>query len=50
MPRHIGTCFRFYMQMLYMAKLLTIDFILECIWKKKTKAFAYRVPIGDYNY
>ena len=48
MTIHIGTCFRFYMQILYMVKLLTIDFILECIWKKK--AFAYRVPIGDYNY
>ena len=49
MTIHIGTCFRFYMQILYMVKLLTIDFILKCIWKKK-KAFAYRVPIGDYNY
>ena len=38
------------MQMLYMVKLLTIDVILECIWKKTPKAFAYRVPIGDYNY
>ena len=37
------------MQMLYMVKLLTIEFILECIWKK-TKAFPYRVPIGDYYY
>ena len=50
MTIHIGTCFRFYMQILYMVKLLTIDFILECIWKKNNKAFAYRVPIGDYNY
>ena len=33
-----------------MVKLLTIDFILKCIWKKNHKAFAYRVPIGDYNY
>ena len=49
MPIHIGTCFRFYMQMLYKVKLLTIDFILEFIWKKN-QAFAYRVPIGDYNY
>ena len=37
MTIHIGTCFRFYMQILYMVKLLTIDFILECIWKKQTK-------------
>ena len=35
MPRHIGTCFRFYTQMRV---------------EKKPKAFAYRVPIGDYNY
>ena len=35
MPRHIGTCFRFYTQMRV---------------EKKNKAFAYRVPIGDYNY
>ena len=35
MPRHIGTCFRFYTQMRV---------------EKKHKAFAYRVPIGDYNY
>ena len=31
---NIGTCFRFYMQMLFMVKLQTIDFIPECIWKK----------------
>ena len=37
------------MQMLYMVKLWTIDFILECVWKKN-KAFAYIVPIGDYNH
>ena len=37
MTIHIGTCFRFYMQILYMVKLLTIDFILKCIWKKKPK-------------
>ena len=35
MPRHIGTCFRFYTQMRV---------------EKKPKAFAYRVPIWDYNY
>ena len=33
--RYIGTCFRFYTQMRV---------------EKKSKAFAYRVPIGDYNY
>ena len=32
---YIGTCFRFYTQM----------------WvENNNKAFAYRVPIGDYNY
>ena len=48
MPIHIGTCFRFYMQMLYMVKLLTMDFILECIWKKKQSICLqsdYRVPV-----
>ena len=35
MPRYIGTCFRFYTQMRV---------------EKKNKAFAYRVPIVDYNY
>ena len=35
MPRYIGTCFRFYTQMRV---------------EKNPKAFAYRVPIGDYNY
>ena len=28
---------------------LVLDFIRKCGWKKN-KAFAYRVPIGDYNY
>ena len=28
---------------------LDIDFIRKCGYKKK-KRFAYRVPIGDYNY
>ena len=32
---YTGTCFRFYTQMRV---------------EKKNKAFAYRVPIGDYNY
>ena len=32
---YIGTCFRFYTQMQV---------------EKTNKAFAYRVPIGDYNY
>ena len=31
-----------------MVKLQTIDFIRN-VGRKKTKAFAYRVPIGDYN-
>ena len=31
-----------------MVKLQTIDFIRNAGTKKK--AFAYRVPIGDYNY
>ena len=35
MPIHIGICFRFYTQM---------------GGEKNPKAFAYKVPIGDYNY
>ena len=31
-------------------KALDIDFIRKCGYKKTNKAFAYRVPIGDYNY
>ena len=34
-PWYIGTCFRFYTQMRV---------------QKKKKAFANRVPIGDYDY
>ena len=34
MPRHIGTCFRFYTKMLYI-QALTLDFIHKCVWKKK---------------
>ena len=33
-----------------MVKLYTIDFITWVPMEKKNKAFAYRVPIGDYEY
>ena len=41
MPIHIGTCFRFYTQMLYI-QAIVLDFIRKCRWKKN-KAFAYRI-------
>ena len=34
MPIHIGTCFRFYIQMLYIQALI-LDFIHKCGWEKK---------------
>ena len=49
MPIHIGTFFRLYMQMLYMVKLQTIDFILECIWKKTTKDLPIDCLQGTIN-
>ena len=39
----IGTCFRFYMQMRLDIQALVLDFIRKCGWKKKNKAFAYRI-------
>ena len=44
-----GICFRMQSEIQQMVKLQTIDFICKCGWKKN-KAFAYRVPILNYNY
>ena len=45
---YIGTCFRFYTKMPYIGT--CFRFHMQMRVENNNKAFAYRVPLGDYNY
>ena len=47
MPRHIGTCFRFYTKMLNIWA-LALDFICKCGWKK-TKHLQIEFIVNSHN-
>ena len=48
MPIPIGTCFRFYTQMLYL-QALALDFIRKSGWKKKTKHLHIKSIVTSHN-